>query len=230
MLQSFYRLCFKKVFITFFHIFHCSGAAFQGIDISSCSSESVSYMQKNLRIIDPLYGALRPMDKIQPYRLEMASKGVLSKTEMGGSKTLAEWWKESVTSSIVEELDIRTEGQQTLLNLASDEYSAALKPSAFPNSYKYIKVVFQQDGRVIAVHAKRARGLMVRYVAENNISDLSTLKKFNVEGYEFVAKKSTEDRLVFDRSKQLAAQKGTKKTARSGDEQNRSKRVKRERT
>ena len=153
----------------------------------------------------PLYGALRPLDMMQPYRLEMATKNALDKKTMDGAKDLANWWKQSVTSSISQELEGREE--KILLNVASDEYSAAVDATGLPEGTKFIKAVFQQEGRVIAVHAKRARGLMVRYLSENGVKDVDGILGFDAEGWKYVKSKSTDDSIVFDRPKPAAKPK-----------------------
>jgi len=186
-------------------IYTFSGAAYQGLDISTCSKEAVKYMQTNLRIIDPLYGILCPLDTIQPYRLEMVTKNVLSKKEMGEAKNLASWWKEKVCISLSN--DLTQNNGSVLLNLASDEYSAAVDASLLPPNVHCVKIVFLQEGRVISVHAKRARGLMVRYLSENGISNLDGVKGFHLEGYAWVESKSGDDILVFDRRKDWNAKK-----------------------
>jgi len=168
-----------------------SGAAYQGLNVSTCTKEEIGYLQSNLRIIDPLYGVLRPLDRMQPYRLEMATKQVF-----GEKKPLAEWWKDAVTSYLSNDLESRPE--KILLNLASDEYSAAVDPKSLPEGTHYIKVIFRHQGRVIAVHAKRARGLMARYLAEEYIKDIDGIKRFDYEGYRFQAKDSDDTTLVFD--------------------------------
>lgn len=173
-------------------------------------------MQSNLRIIDPLYGALRPLDLIQPYRLEMASKDILSKSEIGSHKSLASWWSESITTSIINDLEIECNNDKVVINLASDEYSSAINSNNLSEKCRYMKIVFQQDGRVIAVHAKRARGLMVRYIAENYITDAMSIHKFDLEGYEFVSSRSKSDLLVFDRAKNWS-EKGKRKEKNDGN-------------
>ena len=187
-------------------IFSFSGAAYQGLDIATVDSvEALQYMQNNLRIVDPLYGALRPLDMMQPYRLEMATKNALDKKKMDGAKDLASWWKQAVTKSISQDLEGRDE--KILINVASDEYSAAVDAAGLPEGTKYIKAVFQQEGRVIAIHAKRARGLMVRYLSENGIQDVDGIRDFNAEGWRYVKSKSTDDSIVFDRPKPAAKPK-----------------------
>ena len=197
-------------------IFSFNGPAFKGISIdpSTCDTSTMAYLQANLRIIDPLYGSLRPLDLIQPYRLEMATKDILKDLKLAQNinmekgkgrprqrqecKSLAEWWRESVTSSILE--DMRGSGSGVLINLASDEYASAVdveqitsslsSSSSSSSKMKFIKVVFQQEGRVIAVHAKRARGLMVRYIADHQLEDIKGIKKFDLEGYRYCNEKS----------------------------------------
>jgi len=187
-------------------IYAFSGAAYQGLDIATVDSvEALQYMQNNLRIVDPLYGALRPLDMMQPYRLEMATKDALDKKKMDGAKDLANWWKQAVTESISEDLDGRD--AKILLNVASDEYSAAVDAIGLPEGTKYIKAVFQQEGRVIAIHAKRARGLMVRYLSENAVKHVDGIREFNAEGWKYVKSKSTDDIIVFDRPKPAAKPK-----------------------
>jgi len=171
-------------------------------------------MQNNLRIIDPLYGILRPLDRMQPYRLEMATRNVFGKDD---TTKLNDLWKESVTQQLARELALRPRSdQQILLNLASDEYAAAVDATmlqeAAPNS-KYVKVVFRDQGRVVAVHAKRARGLMVRFVAETQAKTLEDVQDFDAEGYKLVVKESDESTLVFDRPKQIASKMPSAKKA-----------------
>lgn len=136
-------------------------------------------MQENLRIIDPLYGVLRPLDLMQPYRLEMATKSLFS----GDDKKLklADFWRPSVCNTLAN--DLKGRDDKILLNLASDEYSAAVDDALLPEDTRYIKIVFREEGRTIAVHAKRARGLMVRYLAENEVKGLDGVKQFDSEGY-----------------------------------------------
>ena len=154
------------------------------------SFPAISYLQEHLRIVDPVYGWLRPMDVIQPYRLEMASKNVLSDQEK--STKLANFWKPAIRDCLEkEETNLPTGRRKNLivLNLASDEYSSAVD---WP-PHKVIKVVFRHGGRVLAVHAKRARGLMARYLAMNQVQSLEDVKNFNLESYQFQPDESTMD-------------------------------------
>jgi uncharacterized protein len=186
------------------------GIAYKGLDIQSLSKISVSYLQDRLRIVDPLYGWLRPMDAIEPYRLEMASRGVFGNRN---KDKLTDFWKPAIRDSIqqdefqLQKTAVEESSKIIIVNLASDEYSAAVD---WPAS-QVVKVVFRHAGRVLAVHAKRARGLMVRYMAEHNITTIEGLANFNLEGYSFQPKDSlslplqlpsdeyTSPVLVFDR-------------------------------
>jgi cytoplasmic iron level regulating protein YaaA (DUF328/UPF0246 family) len=173
--------------------FAFSGAAYQGLQIQELEKPSLEYLQEHLRIVDPVYGWLRPMDVIQPYRLEMASRNILPKKGDEKSVTLSDFWKPAIQESL-----LKTETAKIILNLASDEYSSAVNP---PEGIQMIKVIFRHEGRVIAVHAKRARGLMTRYLAENQVDSLEGTKEFQEEGYTFQPEDSDESTLLFDRKK-----------------------------
>lgn len=175
--------------------FAFSGAAYKGLEINTMSKKSLVYLQNSLRIIDPLYGWLRPMDTIQPYRLEMATKNVFDDKSI----KLNEYWKPAILESYAN----NDEGK-IILNLASDEYAAAV-------DVPMVKIVFKHGSRVIAVHAKRARGLMVRYLAENNVSSLQEIHNFAEEGYMFQPQYSDDKTIVFDRPKEWKKPRTTKK-------------------
>mmetsp|Transcript_23067 Transcript_23067/g.41875 ORF Transcript_23067/g.41875 Transcript_23067/m.41875 type:complete len:298 (-) Transcript_23067:29-922(-) len=206
-------------------IYAFAGTAYDGVQVSSLDEDSLQYLQSNLRIIDPLYGVLRPLDIIQPYRLEMATRNVFPNDK---SMKLATYWQQNVTERLSDDLTNRI--NLILLNLASDEYSAAVDSKILPTDTQYIRIVFQQEGRVIAVRAKRARGLMARYLAEIKAESLEDVKSFNMEGYSFVKYESNETMLVFDRKKQQAPKKRaatskaptTKKTAQASRKRRRS--------
>lgn len=137
-------------------IYSFSGTAYNGLEALTLDDDSLQYLQSNLRIIDPLYGVLRPLDIMQPYRLEMATRNVFPADK---SMKLASYWQQNVTQRLSEELTNRND--LLLLNLASDEYSAAVDSKSLPTGTQYIRIVFRQEGRVIAVHAKRARGMQM---------------------------------------------------------------------
>lgn len=178
-------------------IYAFTGVAYKGLQIHKCSDQAVLYLQENLRIIDPLYGALRPLDVIQPYRLEMATKGVFGKDNK--SMKLQDYWRESVTSSLAQ--DLKDRKRKIVLNIASDEYSSAVNAKGLPTGTQYIKITFLDGGRVVAVHAKRARGLMAKFVAENKCQTIDDVKAFDAEGYGYSESQSQDDCLVFERTK-----------------------------
>uniref|UniRef100_A0A7S3PX88 Uncharacterized protein n=1 Tax=Chaetoceros debilis TaxID=122233 RepID=A0A7S3PX88_9STRA len=188
-------------------VFTFDGPAYKGIQASSCDETTMHYMQSNLRIIDPFYGALRPLDLIQPYRLEMATKAIIQDLEVLETdkiKNLSSFWSTSVTQNIIDEFSRmrKEEDKRILVNLASDEYSAAIDLDMIKDSScQFIKISFQQEGRVISVHAKKARGLMVRYISENQLEDQEDMKYFNLEGYAYIEERSDKNTYVFDRAK-----------------------------
>ena len=214
-------------------VFTFDGPAFKGINPSSCDTNTIHYMQTHLRIIDPLYGALRPLDLIQPYRLEMATKAILkdliddnntntntntnTKQDTFKFKSLAHWWKDTITTNIL--TDMQHSDCKVLINLASDEYSSAIDIEQLKQHHcRFVKIAFQQEGKVIAVHAKRARGLMVRYISDNQLHHVQGIQEFNLEGYCFCQDKSQEDTIVFDRSKNWKDYKGDDDGEGDGDD------------
>ena len=184
-------------------IFTYSGAAYQGLEAGkSCSTEALLYLQDRLRILSAAYGVLRPFDQIQAYRLEMGTKGILE-DEDGKSAKFSDIWSTAVTESLLRDMSCASSkgsAQDTiLLNLASDEYSATIKDTEQIPSF--IKVIFREpNGRVVAVHAKRARGLMVRYLATHQVDSLEGVKGFDWERYQFQESSSDQSVLVFQRA------------------------------
>ena len=160
------------------------GAAYAGLNVRddlAADAARLRYLQDHLRIVDPLYGWLRPLDAIEAYRLEMSTKGVFGNDpkvklerhwQPGISRCLA---ADETSPSCVKE---NSNTPIIVVNLASDEYSAAVDRSM-------VKIVFKHGGRTIAVHAKRARGLMVRYATLHAIEDVDDLTGFDYEGYSY---------------------------------------------
>jgi cytoplasmic iron level regulating protein YaaA (DUF328/UPF0246 family) len=182
-------------------VFAYAGPAFQGLQALDCSDSALEYLQNNLRIVDALYGLLRPMDRIQPYRLEMASSGVFGNDRA----KLNSYWSGDVTDRLNKELEKRPD--PLMLNLASEEYAATIDKSKLGERVVLLKAAFQEEGRVVSVHAKRARGLMARYLAEHNISTIEGIKEFAEEGYSYDESRSNDSTLVFNRKKQAAKRK-----------------------
>lgn len=146
------------------------------------------YIQKNLRILSGLYGILKPLDGIVPYRLEMQAK-----LRTSFCKNLYDYWKDSIFKEL-------TDGESEILNLASEEYSKTISKYLNPN-IKFVSVIFGQllSGKVKekGVYVKMARGEMVRYMAENEIEKIDDIKNFDRLGFSFNPKLSTQDKYVF---------------------------------
>ncbi|MFM1758964.1 MAG: hypothetical protein RLY75_234 [Pseudomonadota bacterium] len=175
-------------------IYAFNGDVYDGFDVKTLNSKGVDFAQEHIRILSGLYGALRPLDLMQPYRLEM---GTSFKNARG--KDLYAFWGERVTESLKKILE--QQKKPVLLNLASEEYFKVLQAKNL--DCPVISPVFQdgKDGKykIISFYAKRARGLMARYVVENRITDPADLKGFNLDGYQYVASESKPEKPLFRR-------------------------------
>ena len=173
-------------------IYAFTGEVFKGIDVNSLAEEKIPLLQSRLRILSGLYGLLKPLDLIQPYRLEMGTK-----LNVGEVNNLYKFWDSSLADSLNQEM---SEGD-LLINLASTEYFKAVPKKVLKNSM--ITPIFKEfkngDYKIVMTYAKRARGLMVRYIIENNINTLEELKGFNTEGYLYTESLSSDSELVFTR-------------------------------
>jgi uncharacterized protein len=180
-------------------IFAFKGDVYTGLDAYALSDDNISYAQQHLRMLSGLYGLLRPLDLMMPYRLEMGTK---LKNERGTN--LYQFWDQTITDLINK--DLAEQQSELLVNLASDEYYKAVKESKI--KAEIIKPIFldQKNGKykVISFYAKKARGLMARYMIENKISRIEDLKAFNTDGYYFDADSSLKGELVFKREEQTA--------------------------
>ena len=173
-------------------IYAFTGAVFQGIDVNSLSEEKLPLLQGNLRILSGLYGVLKPLDLIQPYRLEMGTR-----LKVGSTENLYKFWDDRVATSLNEELE---EGE-LLVNLASTEYFKVLpkKVLKVPMITPVFKDFKNGQYKIVMTYAKKARGLMVRYILDNNVKTIEELKGFNIDKYRFSEELSTENELVFTR-------------------------------
>ena len=169
-----------------------SGDVYRGMDIYTLPKEKVDYLQNSLRILSGLYGILKPLDLIQPYRLEMGTR-----MKVGVKKNLYEFWKQKITKKLNEELE---EGE-VFVNLASNEYFKAIDRKAL--KAEVITPVFKDfkngEYKTIMTFAKLARGLMTRYIIDNEAETVDDLKGFDYEGYHYSEPMSTESELVFIR-------------------------------
>ena len=173
-------------------IYAFNGDVYIGLDAYSLSEEKITILQDKLRILSGLYGLLKPLDLIQPYRLEMGTK-----LPIGTNKNLYEFWK----PIIVKELNSELSKDELFVNLASNEYFDAidvkkLKVPVITPEFKDYK-----DGKLkmISFFAKKARGMMVRYIIDTNAETIDDLKGFNYEGYAFDSNLSNGNKLVFTR-------------------------------
>lgn len=173
-------------------IFSFTGEVFRGIDVNTISEGKLPTMQDNLRILSGLYGLLKPLDLIQPYRLEMGTK-----LKVGRTENLYKFWSNELADSLNDEL----ENDELLVNLASSEYFKALpkKVLKVPMITPVFKDFKNGEYKTIMTFAKKARGLMVRYIIENDIKTIEGLKGFNVNDYRFSEEMSTETELFFTR-------------------------------
>ncbi len=173
-------------------IFAFDGDVYTGLDAYSIPIEKLDVLQDRLRILSGLYGLLKPLDLMQAYRLEMGTK-----LPINNSKNLYEFWKPIVTKALNKELQ---EGE-LFVNLASNEYFSAVDVKALkvPVITPEFKDYKEGKLKIISFFAKKARGLMVRYIIDTNTETIDDLKGFNYEGYQFDANLSKGNQLVFTR-------------------------------
>lgn len=173
-------------------VFAFTGEVYRGIDVTTLSNDKLPALQDKLRILSGLYGLLKPLDLMQPYRLEMGTK-----LKVGRRDNLYKFWGTTLAESLNDELT----DDELLINLASSEYFKALPKKALkvPMITPVFKDLKNGQYKTIMTFAKKARGLMVRYIVDNNVETLEELKGFNVEGYGFSEKMSTDTELVFIR-------------------------------
>lgn len=180
-------------------IFAFKGDVYTGLNAYQLEKQDIDYAQKHLRMLSGLYGLLRPLDLMMPYRLEMGTK--LKNTR---GNNLYEFWGNTITETI--NADLAQAESELLVNIASDEYYKSVKDSKI--KAEIIKPVFldQKNGKykVISFYAKKARGLMARYLLENKIERAEDIKSFNTDGYYFDAESSLKGELVFKRDEQAA--------------------------
>lgn len=170
------------------------GDVYTGLQAETFKEKDFDFAQQHLRMLSGLYGLLRPLDLMQPYRLEMGIR-----LENPAGKDLYTFWGDRLTDAL--NAALAEQGDDLLLNLASDEYFKAVKPKKLNG--RIIKPVFldEKNGKfkVISFYAKKARGLMSRYVIQHRLSKPAQLKKFDLDGYFYVAEESSDAELVFKR-------------------------------
>ena len=168
------------------------GDVYQGLNAEDFSNKDLKFAQKHLRILSGLYGILRPMDIMKPYRLEMGTKLETSK-----GKNLYEFWGELVQNNVID--DLSSQKSDLLINLASKEYFSVL--GKMPEFINVVSPVFKdyKSGKykIISFYAKKARGLMARWIIQNKITDFEELISFDIDGYKYSKAESTTSEPVF---------------------------------
>ncbi len=177
-------------------IFAYSGDVYTGFEAQSVGDEALHFAQDHLRILSGLYGLLRPFDPIRPHRLEMGTKWAPR------YKKLTDFWGDKIARALAADLD--DAGDRTIINLASNEYWASVKPHLGKLNARIVEVDFRREGpdgpEFVSFEAKRARGMMARFICENHLTDVESLKAFDSDGYLFAPEHSDENHLRFIRS------------------------------
>lgn len=168
-----------------------AGDVYTGLEAATLEEAAIDFAQDHLRILSGLYGLLRPLDLMRPYRLEMGTRWAPRRTK------LTDWWGNRIAAVLSD--DLAREGSGIVLNLASQEYWAAVD-GHLPASVRVIAVDFREaDGRFISFHAKKARGMMARWLIEHRVADAEAMRGFDSDGYVFDTAASGGDRWTFRR-------------------------------
>ena len=171
-------------------MFAFAGDVYTGLDAQTLEPEAVTFAQDHLRLLSGLYGLLRPLDAMRPYRLEMGTRWAPRKPK------LTDWWGDRIAQALAE--DVTAEETGVVLNLASQEYWAAVA-GRLPAGIRVVAVDFRDGDRFVSFHAKKARGLMARWMIEHRITDIDAMRGFDSDGYAFDAAASTDDQWRFVR-------------------------------
>ena len=178
-------------------MFAFNGDVYSGLDASTLNSQGIASAQQQLRILSGLYGLLRPLDLMQPYRLEMGTKLANAR-----GKNLYEFWGDSITEQL--NADLQEQGTDILVNLASNEYFSSVVPKKL--NAQVVTPVFKDEKngqyKVISFYAKKARGLMARFIVNQTPKSVSDLHQFTLGGYAYDSEASDAKHMVFKRSEQ----------------------------
>jgi cytoplasmic iron level regulating protein YaaA (DUF328/UPF0246 family) len=170
-----------------------AGDVYTGFEVDTLDEAGVAFAQDHVRMLSGLYGLLRPLDAIRPYRLEMGTRWAPR------HKKLTDWWGDRIAACLLEQIE--EEGTGVVLNLASQEYFAAVDGRLV--GVRVIDVDFREPGpdgpRFVSFNAKRARGMMARWMCENHVTDIDAMRGFDSDGYRFDAASSEGDRWRFTR-------------------------------
>jgi len=173
-------------------MFAFAGDVYTGLEAKTLDEAAVDYAQDHVRLLSGLYGLLRPLDLMRPYRLEMGTRWAPRKTK------LTDWWGDRIAKLLVD--DVEAEGSGTILNLASQEYWAAAQ-GKLPASIRVVAIDFREGEaqKFVSFHAKKARGMVARWLVEHRIDDIEGIKGFDSDGYAYDAAGSTDAQFRFVR-------------------------------
>ncbi|MEL6865379.1 MAG: peroxide stress protein YaaA [Bacteroidota bacterium] len=169
-----------------------NGDVYTGLEADGFSEEDMVFAQQHLRILSGLYGVLKPLDLIQPYRLEMGTR-----LKQGRKKNLYEFWDDRITNTINE--DLEQSPSNIVLNLASKEYFHSVKPNVLNGELYHVEFKELRDDKykVISFNAKRARGMMANKIIKKQITTIAPLKRLSIDGYRYKASMSEKHKLLF---------------------------------
>ncbi|NND31148.1 MAG: peroxide stress protein YaaA [Saprospiraceae bacterium] len=175
-------------------MFAFTGDVYQGLDATSFSKKDIEYAQEHVRMLSGLYGILRPLDVMQPYRLEMGTR-----LETSRGKDLYEFWGDRIAKKI--NADLKSTGSNAIINLASKEYFKSVDVDKLKGTLYNINFLELRDGeyKFISFSAKKARGFMTKYIVKNKLTDPEKIKGFNLEKYAFSPELSSKRDWVFTR-------------------------------
>ena len=173
-------------------MFAFAGDVYTGLEAKTLDEAAVDYAQDHVRLLSGLYGLLRPLDLMRPYRLEMGTRWAPRKTK------LTDWWGDRIAKLLAD--DVEAEGSGTVLNLASQEYWAAAQ-GKLPASIRVVAIDFREGEaqKFVSFHAKKARGMVARWLVEHRIDDIEGIKGFDSDGYAYDAAGSTDAQFRFVR-------------------------------
>ncbi|MEN2786585.1 peroxide stress protein YaaA [Sphingomonas qilianensis] len=173
-------------------LFAFAGDVYTGFEAKTLDAPGVDFAQDHVRMLSGLYGLLRPLDKMRPYRLEMGTRWAPRR------KSLYDFWGDRIADLLAK--DVAAEGSGVILNLASQEYWRAVD-GRLPKDVRVIEIEFREPGpkgpRFVSFNAKRARGMVARYLCEHRITDTEAMKGFDTDGYRFDADESDDTRWRF---------------------------------
>lgn len=175
-------------------VFSFAGDTYQGLNASDFNKSQLNYAQKHLKILSGLYGVLSPLDELRAYRLEMGTR-----INGEGLTNLYNFWDDKIVQKINE--DAKRNKSKYLVNLASEEYFKSVKKEMLIPELVNVRFLDWKNGKykVISFNAKRARGMMARYIIENKIKDIDGLKNFDVAGYKYDSFDESKNELIYKR-------------------------------